>query len=192
MSNMVVARRYARALYDVASGKGSEEKVGEDLHELSTVLRDNPKLMKVLLKKNVQYIRKKELISELFADGYGKESINFLHLLIEKKRIDAFDEIYSYYNRLMEMSMEQITAYVKTARELTEEQKTSLIDKLSKVMDKDVKLEIEIDQSLIGGISVRLEDKVIDGSIRGYLNKLRSYLDATDLYGAWKDGSDGK
>ena len=103
---------------------------------------------------------------------------NLVHLLAENKRLLVLPDIYAQYQALRAEQEKTLTASVSSFRELTTTQQQQLIDSLSKRLQRQVTLEVSIDKSLLGGAVIRAGDLVIDGSVRGKLNKLSTNLAA--------------
>lgn len=177
----IAAVRYAKALYDSAASDGTVDLIRQELGSFVSVLDVNPKLKTVLFQNRVSLEEKKALIQDVFADRYCPRMIEFLTLLIERKRVDIVSDIYVAYCEIVQASENTITAHVKTARALTHEQEEDLREKLVSVTGSNVRLVTEIDTSLIGGMSVRLGDKLIDGSIRGYVERLGRHIGARQI-----------
>ena len=101
---------------------------------------------------------------------------NFLKLLIEKNRIGALPAINDYYARLTDELSNITRAEIIAARPLNEGARSKLIGALRSFTSKDVRAEVKADESLIGGVVVRIGDLVLDGSIRAQLEGLKESL----------------
>jgi F-type H+-transporting ATPase subunit delta len=103
-------------------------------------------------------------------------TINFLKLLIDKKRIDALADIESCYRQQMDEVLKKLRATVKTAFPLSEEMLAYVTSGLEKMTGKQVEVTVETDESLLGGIMIGLGDTLYDGSIKSQLNNMRNLL----------------
>jgi F-type H+-transporting ATPase subunit delta len=103
---------------------------------------------------------------------------NFVRLLADNKRLATLPDIYAQYESLRSEQEKTLTVNVSSFLELTPEQQQQLVDALSRRLQRQVTLNMTLDSSLIGGAVIRAGDFVIDGSVRGQLNKLNTNLAA--------------
>jgi F-type H+-transporting ATPase subunit delta len=101
---------------------------------------------------------------------------NFILLLLEKDRLNQFDWICTHYERMADEHLGRITAQVTTAVELDAEQYQAVKQKVATATQKDVQLETQVDPSILGGMIVRINHTVLDGSLQGQLRRLRQEL----------------
>jgi len=172
-----IAKRYARAFFEIA---GEEKRYEEYYHELgrfSTVLKENKSLSEFLAnpifaqpdkKAVVESVLKKIHISPLTA--------NFLKLLIDKRRIGILSDIEGCYRELMDTALKKVRVHVKTAFPLTGELSDRLQMGLEGLTGRKVEMTVLEDPALLGGIVVRVGDTLYDGSIRTQLNNIRNLL----------------
>nr|ARO90913.1 ATP synthase CF1 subunit delta [Corynoplastis japonica] len=148
-----VAQPYAEALYDLQS--------------LADFLK-NP----IIANKD-----KKNLINNIFANSISEIVLNFLMVLVDRGRIAILQNIADKYLELAYQLSDITVAKVTTAIPLSENQEQDLITKL-KIMtqSQEVKLMIDVDQELIGGIIIQIGSKVIDNSLKGQIREISTYL----------------
>jgi F-type H+-transporting ATPase subunit delta len=101
---------------------------------------------------------------------------NFILLLLKNDRLHHFDLICNHYDRLANAQLGRITAYVTTAVELDADQYQTIEQRVAAATQKEVQLDRQIDPSILGGVIVRIDNTVLDGSLRGRLNRLRREL----------------
>lgn len=171
-----IARRYAGALFQAARDADAVDRVESDLGLVTYTAEANPSLREVFLHPVVPPDRKKEIVAEIFQAKIEDLTLRFLYLLIDKRREEILEEVEREYVRLANDYRGVIPAMVTTAVPLTADEKSRLAAKLGEWLGKKVELHLSEDQSLIGGVLVRIEDTVIDGSVRGYLEVLRDKL----------------
>lgn len=169
-------RRYARALVEIAQRQNVLDEVGDELSDLAEAL-DHPELRRVLLNPRFpRPTRTKILESILQSSGAGELMQKFGRLVAEKDRIPDLPGIAQQYQSLADEVRGRVRAQVRTAFDLPSASLDELRAKLSEVTGKEVLLEVEKDDSLIGGLVCRMGGVVMDGSIKNHLKNLRESL----------------
>ena len=166
MANL--SRRYAEALYDKAQNK---EKYQKYLEEFTSIYNDS--LLKVSLKNpRVKKEEKKDILKEVTPND--KMFNNFINLLLDKNRLDLLEEITKNYKDMLDTDNKKLNIKIITPYEITKKEAKNIADKFKKQENaKEVSYELEIDESLIGGIKVIINGIVYDGSVA---TKLRNLL----------------
>jgi F-type H+-transporting ATPase subunit delta len=171
-----VARRYAAALFQQAKAKGTLDADSTDLSAVVKTLTETPKLLAVVGHPLIAESKKKDALKLAF-DGKVRPSIlAFLNLLVDKRRIELFADVKTEFDRLLREDRRIVAATAVTAVPMTPEQTAALEKSLEARTGFDVELTCEIDASLMGGVLVRIGDTVLDGSVRGSLERLREQL----------------
>jgi F-type H+-transporting ATPase subunit delta len=171
-----VARRYAHALFQVALEGGTTDAVGAELASLEKLRTEDPSFLEFLVSPEVPAGRKTEFIDKVFGSRLSEQTVRFLHLLVEKKRIEGLPEACREFVRLGEEHRGLVRAQVRTAVALSAEQETRLKRDLDRLTGKQVLIEKVVDPALLGGIVVNLGNRVIDQSIRRGLRRMRERL----------------
>lgn len=171
-----VARRYAQALYDIAQDNGTLDILEEELKAVNTLIEEEQGIKRILNHPQVTVASKKEVITQLFAGKVTETTLNFLYLIIDRHREAYLPGINVEYTRLANEARNRVDAIVTSAKDLTEDQKQQLAKVLSRLAGKDVSPEFAVDASLMGGLVVRIGDKVIDGSVKYRLETLKQRL----------------
>jgi len=169
-SDRVLAGRYASALFQAAAAKGEEQKVQADLGSAHKLLLD---AMGALRHPRVPPASKKKLLSEALGDKIGATTLNFLNLLVDKKRFELMVMVAAVYAKLAADKRGSAKAHVRTAAALSPDALQQLTAKLKKFTGKDIELDVKEDSELIGGITVKIGDWVLDSSLRGQLRRLK-------------------
>lgn len=169
-------RTYAQALFEVAIEKNTLNRFGEELTYLQQLFNDNPMFYDLYKTPQISSEDKKAMFEEVFKDQLSLEVMNFLKILLDKRRTGIFQGIEIEYRRLADAYNHIVEAVAITAVPLKEEEKLKLQNKITSSTGKNVRLTNEIDPSVIGGVLVRMGDKVIDGTIRSRLNELEQDL----------------
>lgn len=172
----LVSKTYSEALFEVAL---EENKMDLFLDELSFVLEtfeihgDFYELFKTPL---VKVDEKKEVIEKVFGDKLSKEMNNFLKIIIDKRRGHFIEQIKWSYEDMVNKHKGIVKAVAITAVPLKKEDKMILQNKLSSLTGKTVNLSNEIEESVVGGILIKIGDKVIDGTIKSRLEEMKESL----------------
>jgi F-type H+-transporting ATPase subunit delta len=181
MRNRAVAARYAQALLTTAKKGGTLDGVAESFAGVMEVLDANPNLEFLLTGPQVNEAKKKSLITTLFTDRIEPVLMHFLDLLVEKQRMVFVREIQDEFARIVEIEHGFTRATVTTAIPLPEDLENNLVSGLGKMTGRKIKLETTVDPTVIGGVCVTMGDRVIDGTIRTNLDRLRTQLGQADV-----------
>jgi F-type H+-transporting ATPase subunit delta len=178
--NVKVAQPYANAFIDMTGSSLPLDSVISDLNAISTALAESADFKKVINNPLVSSPAKKEIIKSIFADNIDKNTINFLLVLCDRGRINCLESIVTIGLELAYKKASIQVAYVVSSIEMSASQQESLITKLQKMTNTNqIKLDIKVDESLIGGFTVQIGSKIIDTSVKGQLRELSSYLGAS-------------
>lgn len=172
-SDRILSGRYAAALFQAAVAKGEEQKVQGDL---SLAHKQLLGAMAALRHPRIAPADKKKLLRTELDGKTGAATLKFLELLVDKKRFDLFPMIASQYGRLALEKRGVAKAVVRTASPLTPEQQKTLAARLKAFAGKDIELDVKEDPELIGGVSVKIGDWVLDSSLRGQLRRMRESI----------------
>ena len=176
-----IAEKYANALFELAREEDELEKIVNEFDEVINLLEDNEELNQVLGHPGLDYKQKKEILEEVFSGQLSTTFLNFIKLLVDKKRAVYLTEIYQQFKDMLAAEENRLTVVVETPIELSKKHKTKLQDKLKTTLDKKIELEIEVKPDLIGGLVLKIGDKVIDGSIKNYLQEVELNLQTLEV-----------
>jgi len=175
MKNMTdIARPYARAAFEVALAKNDLDAWQAMLNSAADMMDD--KRLTPLLAGSL--LSKKQLLElfEVIAPLLNQERKNFIALLIENKRVLSLSDIAALFAIYRAQSEKTINVQVVSSKPLDNTYQDKLIKALTKRLQHKVVLQCEIDPTILGGVVVRAGDTVIDGSVRGKLNRLMSFI----------------
>lgn len=170
-----IADRYARALYDLAVERQAQAEVSQALERLQAALDASPELEELWHDPRLSAADKGDILNEA-PILESRVTLAFLRLLIVKGRIDYLRAIIQRYQTLALGDTEAIAVTVTSAVELTAEEENNLVNKLTAQTGRPVSLTREVDAKIIGGLVVRIGDRVYDGSIAGRLARLKDRL----------------
>ncbi len=171
-----IVRRYATALFNAASKAGIIDQVESDLGLISYVLESSPRLTEALQAPLVPAENKRAILESIFGGKVHEITLSYLNLLVDKRREEAMIATEAAYIDLANEARGIITVDVTSAVELTPEEAARLKAKLSAMTGKVAELAVRVDPSIIGGVIVKIGDRVIDGSVKGQLAALREEL----------------
>jgi len=168
-----VVRGYAEALFQVAKSEDLIEVVEDELYRLKETLHGNSELREFLSNLRIAPEGKKKALMEIFGKKVSSVTLNHLNLLIDLGRQRKLLPIIEEFAALAAAAREKVTAEVITSIPLSGEMVEKLSRELTKATKKQVFLKPRVDPSILGGAIVRVENKIIDGSLRHQLGQLR-------------------
>ncbi|BBB91527.1 MAG TPA: ATP synthase F1 subunit delta [Methylomusa anaerophila] len=171
-----LAQRYSQAIYEIASEKNMMDQVEAQLNLVQSAIAGYSDLSTLMYHPQVPAQAKKETVNKIFANELDDFVRNFLFLLIDKRREAALPAIVREYVKLANAARNILEAEVITAKALNPEQQRTLADKISKVTCKKVVLKSHVNEEILGGVIVKIGDKLIDGSVVRQLKSLQAAL----------------
>ena len=176
MSELTTAARpYARAAFDIANTHGEQQQWSTMLDFMSAIAHD-PTMIALLDSPGLSQSQAAEMFISVCLDKIDQRGKNFIKLLSENGRIKLLPEITALFEHYRAEAEGSIDAEVISANQVTDAQLTKIAASLKQRLGKEVRLSAKIDESLIGGAIIRAGDMVIDGSVRGRLDKLNTTL----------------
>ncbi|ARK32745.1 F0F1 ATP synthase subunit delta [Halalkalibacter krulwichiae] len=177
MSNQAVANRYAVALFQLAKEKHDLKKVNEELQVVKTVLETTPEFVSLLSHPKVTNQQKQVFIQEAFSKTLSEITVNTVLLLVERKRVDELVPMINKFKDLAYEAQDLAEAKVYSAKPLSEKEQ----DHIAKIFAKKVKkskIEVTniVDSDLIGGIKIRIGDRIYDGTVKAQLDRIERQL----------------
>ncbi len=180
IKDRVIVRRYAQVFVSSARKAIGLPQVLADIHALRDLVRDNPDFKDFLESAEFSILEKYDLIDRVLSGYISQETRNFLKFLLEKKRCSFFLDIAEYI-RIEYAHEGEEEVLLKTSMPLDLDLLQQLKDKLQKKFHKNLKLYIEIDGNLLGGVQVMIGNIILDGSIKKRFTELRERLKATEV-----------
>jgi len=174
MQGGTVGRRYARAILDVAAREGDYDRWLRDLRALEEALAE-PEMEAFLNNPNFTPASKLQVIAQLLP-GMSELEGNLVKLLIHRRRTEVLAAIRAELERLVDERRGLLRAEVTTAIDLDPVRAARVASRLADITGKQIVLEQRVDPSILGGIIVRMGDRLLDGSLAGRLQALRQRL----------------
>ena len=179
MTGNIVARRYAKALFALAgkAGKKAPAEYGKDLEAFAEVLEASPDLLKVFANPIIAVEDKKAVLSGVVGKLSLKPMVvNFLSLLADKERLAFVPEVSAYYRMLLDEAEGVLRGQLVTSYALTEARQDQIKTKLEKQSGKKLVLSFTVDSAILGGVLLKVGDKVLDASLRAQLAILKEQI----------------
>ncbi len=170
------ARRYATALFNTAQQQNVLDTVVQDLDSVLQLMRATPVLQEFWHSPLVPAGRKRDVISKLIGSSYHPLTISFLRLLIDKRREEVLSTVRTEMQLLADRARHLLRAEAVFALAPTPEEQADLQRSLEQRTGEHVDLTVRVDPVILGGVVVRMQDTIIDGSVRGTLERLREQL----------------
>jgi len=177
MISSVAAKRYAKALHELAQEKDMLKQIEEELSAVVEAMQNVKELHNVIYNPRVREKDKKAILRQIFEGQVSTVTLNFLCLLVDKHRENLIESILTQYIEMANETLGIVKAVVKTAVPLNASQIDRISDKLCAMTGKKITLSTEVDKSIIGGVVIRIGDEIIDGSVAHKLERLRAKLE---------------
>lgn len=174
MARRVYARRYARAVFEIALERKELDRWQTDLKKVAA-LGEDAAFMTLVENPKVSFEKKEKVLSELLGK-INPLARNLVYLLVSRGRFSVVGEIADEYQRLLDGYRGIEHAEVVTAVPLDNKEKKKLEEHLGKVVGKKIVLEASVDPSLVGGMIARVGGKLLDGSTHSQLLALKKEL----------------
>lgn len=175
-SNLILARRYAHALFLSSKEKNMLDAVEADLHLVVRTIKDNPELYNLIGLQSILQNAKKDIFEKLFEGKISSLTMNFIKLIIDKHREQYLEDIFGEFGNIVDDARGIIDVDIRSAFKLPPDQEEMVRQQLSKELNKDVRLNIEVDQDLLGGVIMKIGDKLFDASAKYQLQALERNL----------------
>ena len=174
--DLSVARRYATALFAIAEKKNEVAEVAQGLSDVVAATHDSAQLMTVLHHPRITREKKKAVLHGIFGGSVRADVENFLFLVVEKDRAVLLPDMARAFNRLVDEHKGEADAEATSAVPLSPAQVTALEASLQQRFGVKVRLKTRVDEKILGGLVVRVGDKLVDGSTATRLRLLNEQL----------------
>jgi F-type H+-transporting ATPase subunit delta len=179
--DVTIARNYASALFDLAVRAEAAESYGDALREVAALSEELPVFRVFLDTPSVPKDEKKRVLQEVFGGRVPAHVLNFLLLLLDRRRHRLIREISVEYGALLDDRMGRARVHVTVARELSAGEQDEIRTQLGRILDREAIPTFQVKKELLGGIVFRSGDTIFDGSVRRRLDRMRRQLLSTDL-----------
>lgn len=177
MTGSDIAKRYARALFDIAQKEDKIEVIYGELKGFSSILKESEDLAEFFANPVFKCSDKAAVIGDILDKvNLSTTTSNFLNLLVDRRRIDILEQIGECYREYMDNVLNRVRVSVKTAFPLSSELSTRIRKQMEGLTEKNVEMVVDEDPSLLGGVVIGVGDTLYDGSVRAQLNSIRELI----------------
>src|SRR5699024_4385742 len=159
--------------FEVASEKKQVDTVERELQVLKQAIDENPAFLRFLEHPHITKDMKKKEIETIFKDGISEITLNFFHLLIDKNRVDIMAVVPQFFVDRANELRGLVDAVVTSVKPLSEDEKEGLNQSFKRLLNKEIRIQNQVDESIKGGVVVRIGDRLYDGSVAGRLNRIQ-------------------
>ena len=173
----LVSQTYGEALFEVAVEEQKTDIFLEEALVILTTLEQNPELDKLMKHPKISNNDKEQVFENIFKGRISEEMLGFIKLVVNKERYTELPKIFRYLVDRIKEEKKIGVAYVTTAVELSEEKKQNVKMRLLQTTQyKEMEMNYSVDESLIGGMVIRIKDRVVDSSVRTKLEEMKKQL----------------
>jgi F-type H+-transporting ATPase subunit delta len=170
-----IGQVYARALFESAVENGELDEIQEQLSIWADALAETKDLQTFFFSPRFSSAEKKDAIRKII-DGGSERFLNFLELLAERHRLPATFRIRRYFDELWREEHKMLPVEVTSAVELDQELVRSIGERIEERTGRRIELTSRVDPNIIGGLVLRVGNKVLDASVQGRLQRLRKQI----------------
>ncbi|MBQ6696602.1 MAG: F0F1 ATP synthase subunit delta [Lachnospiraceae bacterium] len=173
----LISKTYGEALFEVAMEEQKTDLFLEEAQEILTILDQNPELDKLMKHPKISKLEKEQVLDEVFQNNVSREMTGFMKLLVNKERYGELPNIFAYLIDRIKEEKKIGVAFVTTALELTDSKKAAIEKRLLETTPYlSMEMNYKVDEALIGGMIIRIKDRVVDSSVRTKLEEMKKQL----------------
>lgn len=179
MNELVIASRYASALFEIAHPAGQDEAIEAELVSFSAALKASPELEQFFNNPYYSLEDKTKALRGLYKGKAGSEQetlVKFFGVILRKNRFYLVHDIAVLYKKIADEFQQQATLVIRSAVTLSEPAEREIVSRMEKIAGAKVEVTKEVDPSILGGVIVRFRNKVLDGSVKSKIQSLKKEL----------------
>jgi len=173
VKHATIARNYAQALFAAAEAQSAVERFGDLMDAVAGAVQADPRIAIVLDSPRVAKTVKADLLERALGKTAPKEFVRFLQAVVRRGRQGLLSEISQAYQELVDRKLNRVHAGVVLARETNSGLQQQVTERLAKVLSKEVRAHFRTEPAILGGVVVRVGDRIYDGSVRRRLAVLK-------------------
>ncbi len=176
MAGKNIAKLYASSLVEISHKGNILAQVEEEIQYIHELFSENAELFGFFTARGISKVRKRNIVKNVFGDNLGKFTVNLLNIMIDNDReseiLKLRDEFKEEIDRIK--NIQKVT--IVSSTELSSQIKDKVINIFKEKLKKDISLQENTDSAILGGIIIKYDDLVIDGSLAKDLKKLKNNL----------------
>ena len=182
MNELVLAERYAQALSASVADESNLESIRDDLAQVVELFAENPELKAFANNPAIPLAVREDVVEEILAAAGDSETTQrFVATLMERDRISLLPLALKRFTAIVDKRLNRVSAKLTSAAPLTKDQEKRIREGLAEYSGKTVLMEADVDPEIIGGVVVEIDGKVLDGSVRSRLARLRDSILAEEI-----------
>lgn len=182
VKNIKIAKKYANALIEATIDSDSLIKVNNDFIFIVETINTNTQLKDFLTNPLISIADKKEVLNKIFSIHIDKITNDFLMILADSNRLDIINEVLNQFEKEYNKINNIIKPFITSAVELDESQKEKIIQKFENKLGKKIVPEYKINEEIIGGLIIEIDDKTIDFSLKTKFENMKKQLTKGNRY----------
>lgn len=173
----LVSKTYGEALFELAVEEGREEELLAEIQQLKELLSENPDFGRLMNHPKILKEEKLEVLEKVFKGRISEELLGFLYLIVNKDRYGDIDDILDYFIGEVKQLKGIGIAHVATATAISEDKKKEIEERLLATTSfSKMEMHYHVEEDLIGGMVIRIGDRVVDSSVKTKLDQLQRQL----------------
>ncbi|SVD71312.1 uncharacterized protein METZ01_LOCUS424166 [marine metagenome] len=174
--NKGIIKKYTQALFKVAVKENDINQISDRLHNIRSILKSVPELNQLLITRRVQVQDKMNILKNILGDKISDIEMDLMVLLMENGHMMLFGEVVKRFDYLLDKESKLVKVHITSSSILSDDEVQRISSKIENNIQKEIEVEMETDESIIGGIKLRVGNTLIDGSIYSRLQKMRDTL----------------
>jgi len=171
-----IAKRYAKAFFEFSQELGKVEEIGKDVRFIGDTFQQSKELQFAIVSPIVHIDKKTAVLKTLFADKVTPLTLQYLQLVLKKRREVHLDLMCSEFEKLYKIHKNIVTLIINSVEPLQKDVLQMLTEKVKSYINAELEVVEQINPQLIGGVSLQFKDYFIDASVKNSINKLRKEL----------------
>ena len=174
--NKGIIKKYTQALFKVAVKENDINQISDRLHNIRSILKSVPELNQLLITRRVQVQDKINMLKNILGDNISNIEMDLMVLLMENGHMMLFGEVVKRFDYLLDKESKVVKVQITSSSILSDDEVQRISSKIESRFQKKVDVAMETDSSIIGGMKLRIGNKLLDGSVSNRLQKMRDAL----------------
>ena len=174
--NKGIIKKYTQALFKVVVKENDINQVSDRLHNIRSILKSVPELNQLLITRRVQVQDKINMLKNILGDNISNIEMDLMILLMENGHMMLFGEVVKRFDYLLDKESKVVKVQITSSSILSDDEVQRISSKIENRVQKKVDVAMETDSSIIGGMKLRIGNKLLDGSVSNRLQKMRDAL----------------